>query len=163
MLRVAALGTLLSLVIAACAAPAGPPPATTETGEKSTCDELVFPAQSDGIRLVDRVLVPYTKRVLGVEAEYQDDQERTLTLISGGFLDDITEPYDDLALEGTVQLADATADVLVGSFFGSQITIAYRLGNDPPCSTLAAVAVGFSTEEFAEFARGMTMLKHGTG
>jgi len=162
MLRILAVSTLLTLSIGACAATQEPPVATPLTAGKTTCDELVLPNDVLGLEIVDRVLVPYSREILGVEATYEDNLGRRLTAVSGGYLDDITETYDNLQPAGTTELADATADVLEGSFLGTPITVVYLIGSDPPCSTLAVVAIGFSPEEFAEIAPGMMLMEHGT-
>lgn len=162
MLRFLAISTLLTLSIGACTAAQGPPVATPLTADKTTCDELVLANNAFGLELVDRVLVPYSREILGVEATYEDSLGRRLTVMSGGYLDDITETYDDLQPAGTTELADATADVLEGSFLGTPITVVYLIGADPPCSTLAVVAVGFSPEEFAEIVREITLTEHRT-
>lgn len=162
MLRFLAAAALLGIGISACAPDQERPVATPLEAAKTTCDELVLANDAFGLELVDRVLVPYSRQILGVEATYEDDLGRRLNVVSGGYLDDITETYDDLQPAGTTELADATADVLEGSFLGTPITVAYLIGADPPCSTLAVVAIGFSPEEFVELARDMTLMEHGT-
>ncbi len=163
MFRTLAIATLVSLGAAACTTSQERPEASPLPAAKTTCNELVLTSGSSTLELVDRVLVPYSRTILGVEAEYEDDHGRSLMLISGGYLDDITEPYDNLQPAGTMQLGSGTADLLEGSFFGTPIAVAYRLGTDPPCSTLAAVAIGFSTEAFTELALEIELRKHESG
>lgn len=151
---------LVGLGLAGCSTAQQTPVANPLTAAKTTCDELVIVDEPLGISLVDRVLVPYSRTILGVEATYEDDQGRTLTVVSGGYLDDITETYDELEPAGRIKLGDSNADLLEGLHLGVPIAVAYRLGSSPPCSTLAAVAIGFSTEEFVELSRAMTLREH---
>lgn len=163
MFRTLVIAALITLGAAACTREPQPPAASPLAAAKTTCTELVLASASSDLKLVDRVLVPYSRTLLGVEAEYEDDQGRSLLLISGGYLDDITEPYDNLQPAGTTQLGSGTADVFEGSFFGTPIAVAYLVGTDPPCSTLAAVAIGFSTEAFTELALEMELRTHESG
>jgi hypothetical protein len=161
MIRVVAVSMLITLGVTACAVAQDPPVATPLAAAKTTCDELVLAEESVDLVLVDRALVPYSRTILGVETTYEDGRGRTLTMVSGGYLDDITETYDDLQPAGTIRLVGETADLLRGTFLGTRIAVAYRLGADPPCSTLAVVGIGFSTEVFKELARDMTLRVHG--
>ena len=157
MLRALVTSLVMAMTLAACATAQPQSETITLAASKTTCDELVLARDSTSLTLVDRVLVPYTRTILGVEATYEDDQGRTLILVSGGYLDDITEAFDNLEPSGSMKLGDVAADTLSGSFLGAPIEVAYRLGTDPPCSTLAVVAIGFSSEELVELARGMTL------
>lgn len=160
MLRFVAVSMLITMGVSACTAAEEPPRAIPLGAAKITCDELVLAEESVDLVLVDRVLVPYSRTVLGVETTYEDGRGRTLTIVSGGYLDDVTETYDDLQPAGTIRLVGETADLLRGTFLGTRIAVAYRIGADPPCSTLAVVGIGFSAEEFTEVARDMTLRVH---
>ena len=160
MQRALVTSLVIALALAACAMEQPQPEATTLAAAKDTCDELVFAGNSSSLTLVDRVLVPYSRTIFGVEATYEDDQGRTLILVSGGYLDDIIEAYDELEPAGAIELGGNAADLLEGLYIGVPIGVAYRLGSNLPCSTLAAVAIGFSSEEFAELVREMTLREH---
>lgn len=94
----------------------------------------------DGAREVDRVLVPLSPEILGERQSYEFDGGG-LTLISGGYFDDITEPFDDLRLSESFQIRGATAEVLRGDHVGSVVTVVLwrERGLRPPCDARAGL------------------------
>jgi len=124
---------------------------TRRSAEKTTCEEIVPGWIPVGIELADRRLVPFSDTLLGVDAEYLGD-DVFLQFVSGGYLDDLLEPYDDLALLNTTRAGGEPADLLGGSFVGSPVfVVTWRASDlDPPCSTRAVVAVGLDQSDFEE-------------
>jgi hypothetical protein len=107
-----------------------------------------MPAGS-GFELVDRTLVGFGPTTLGVEEKYGGDGT-TMQIVSGGYFDEITEPFDTLEHVGTVSIRGAEADVLSGPYQDSMVHIALwrEPGIDVPCDAHAIVASGVTEEQF---------------
>ena len=107
--------------------------------------------------LTDRVLVPHSRTLLGVEAEY-DGPQGSLTIINGGFLDDQIEAYDNLLPVDQIQVIGGhTADLFSGTFLGDPVLLATWKdpGLDPLCQLRAVVAVGLESAEFRTLIAGL--------
>lgn len=141
------------LALAACASTGettSAPSSPTVPAAKETCAELVPSPGQQGLELVDRELIPYSRVLLSVTTEYRGPGSK-LTLLSGGTLDDAIEAYDNLGADDPIELSvGLTAQVLSGTFFGDKVMVAtWRTSKlDPGCRQRAAVAVGMESEEF---------------
>ena len=152
----------LTLTCAACA-PSRTMVSSTVPAGKETCDEVIATVLPEGMRLVDRNLVPYSRTLLGVEAEYEGTG-RNLSLVSGGYLDDILEAYDDLLPAGSADLLGGTASMLAGEYLDLSVRAALLTDTDvnAPCGTRAIVGVGFTEEEFQAVLSGLVVRSRGT-
>jgi hypothetical protein len=127
--------------------------ASTRPATKQTCPAPVVPADS-GFALVDRNLVGFGPTLLGVDEHYAGDGI-AMQVVSGGYFDEITEPYDTVQLVGKTPVRGAQAEVLSGPYQNSIVHIALwrEPGLDVPCDAHAIVATGISEPQF------FTMLK----
>ena len=152
-----ALLVALTLATVACTTAEKTVSSTVPAG-KDTCDEVIATVLPEGMRLVDRNLVPYSRTLLGVEAEYEGPG-RNLSLVSGGYLDDILEAYDDLLPVGTREMLGGSASLLAGEYLDQSVRVALSADADMivPCGTRAIVAVGFTQDEFEAILRGLTV------
>lgn len=139
-----------ALVIAACgsgATTAYRPVPPARPVEKSTCPEVVL---TSDLQALDRKLVPYGQDLLGVETTFGAEGKR-VRLISGGYLDDVFEAYDDMTEVGSMMIRDSQAQLLSSSLLGVPVRAAvWRESVDPPCDAHAIIAIGLSDEEFQE-------------
>jgi hypothetical protein len=93
---------------------------------------------------VSRELVGFGPTLLGVETTWAGDGVRVET-VAGGYVDDLTEAYDDLRPAGVVALpGGAEAEILRGSLLGDPVVVA--VWRDPalevPCDVRALVITG---------------------
>lgn len=100
-------------------------PFTMRQATKMTCPDvqLTLPAS---LHLVptSRALVPFSPVLLGVEATFSGRGGLFVETLSGGYVDDITEPYDDLHVTGHRSVAgDPSAEVMRGSLQGSPVDL----------------------------------------
>lgn len=125
------------------------PPMTRPAG-RTTCDEAHLGTLPDGFGALDRRLVPYSGTVSGVEATYGAEDGRSVLVISGGYLDDALEAYDDLVPAGDLAHAGVEMSLLSGEFRGRSVRVAlWRVSSDVvPCSARAIVALGLTAAEF---------------
>lgn len=133
-----------ALVLVASCAEGGVLPGergTSRPAGKRTCPTIAL--RLEGAREVDRVLVPLAPQVLGSEQSFEFDDSR-ITLISGGYFDDITEPFDDLVVDDHFDIRGTTADVLRGQYLNDAITVVlWRESSTPvPCDAHAAIVAG---------------------
>lgn len=132
-----------------------PYPATDRvlrSGLKDTCPQAVLRSVPPGMVLSRRDLVPFSADLLGVEATYRDPTgDRVVRLLSGGYLDDLTESYDDLHVTGEHVVAGTSTPVLAGSLLSQSVRlVAWRDGvSQPPCDLHAVVASNLSSIDFA--------------
>ena len=123
-------------------------PTTTSSrpSAKDTCAETTLVSELEAI---DRILMPYGETLLGVETTW-GDETRQLQIISGGYLDDVFEAYDDLAEVGEADVRGARATVFATSFLGRPVRAAVwrEAEESPPCDAHAVIATGLSAEEF---------------
>ncbi len=145
---------LIGLLAAACGTAETPP--STIAGAKETCEEVVLEVVPVGLSLSDRTLVPYSRTLLGVEAEYAGSAG-SVSVISGGYLDDHLEPYDDLEPLSERIVLGRDASVLAGSFIDAAVLVAVwkEPGLTVPCGTRAVVAVGLDEDQFHEILDGL--------
>lgn len=142
------LGLLLAGGLIASCSPtySGAEVRTTRPVSKTTCPEATL---TSGLQPLDRTLVPLGPQLLGVETTFGDDRW-TLRIISGGYLDDILEAYDDLTQVGSADVRGTSATLLTTTFLRDPVQVAvWHEDTDPPCDTHAIVAVGMTRGEFA--------------
>jgi hypothetical protein len=127
---------------------------------KTTCPapnaEAGLPA---GMHIIDRALQPFSPSVLGVRSVYRDGDGCLLQVevISGGYADDITEPYDDLDPLGVRQIRGTEAAVLEGTFVTKPVRVAMwsETGETPPCNIHAIVTTGLTSQQFTTLLNGV--------
>lgn len=124
-------------------------PAATRPADKATCEEIVPGWVPQGVGITDRRLVPLSQELLGVEAEYRGDVGY-LRLVSGGYLDDILEPYDNLKVVASGTVLGDRAEISEGSFVGAPVYAAtwHAPRLEASCATRALIAVGIPESDF---------------
>lgn len=137
------------MLVAGCTPPdsSGSSPITpaTRSAEKATCDEVTLDSEYPPL---DRRLVPYSSTLLGVETEWGHDSKHIL-VVSGGYLDDIFEPYDDLELYTTADVGGFDAELLNTVLLNRTVFAAvWRTAESSPCDAKAIVATGLDEPEF---------------
>ena len=148
-MRTAAALVLVLVATVGCGGGAAPrPTAATRPVAKVTCPSPVVSTDA-GFELVNRNLVGYGPTTLGVEEEYASDGA-TLQIVSGGYFDEITEPYDTVQPVGTVHVRGADAEVLAGPYQDAIVHIALwrEPGIEVPCDAHAIVATGVTEQRF---------------
>ena len=76
------------------------------------------------VAMTNRVLVPFSGVLLGVETKYRGDNGIFVETRSGGYVDDITEPYDDLrVIQHQAVGTDPSAEVMRGLYKGDPVTL----------------------------------------
>lgn len=142
-------GVALALLLSSCARPAELDQATqtTRAAAKSTCPEAVLNTE---IPQLDRELIPFSPTMLGVETKYGEG-DKLVRVVSGGYLDDLFEAFDDLELSGTAVIRDSTAELLATDFLGSQVFVAVWTEESlpSPCGPHALISLGYTESEFA--------------
>ena len=95
---------------------------STRPAAKSTCPDVLWDGPpSLQLEQISRELVPWSPTLLGVDTTWRGDGF-TVETVSGGYMDELTEPYDDLQQTGTRSLqGDPEAAILHGSFQGSPV------------------------------------------
>jgi hypothetical protein len=139
----------LASSIIACSPPTAQQATTSSTrpAHKDTCAEVTL--QTD-LPLLDRVLVPYSQTLLGVEAVWGEEGRR-VRVVSGGYLDDVLEAYDDLEEIGEREIDGERATLLASSLLGQQVRAAvWRDAQQPPCDAHVVITTGFDDLEFLD-------------
>lgn len=147
--------TMLLIGLASCGTQEGSQP--TVPADKATCEEIVPTVLVRDIELTDRALVPLSRTLLGVEAEYEGT-EGIINVVSGGFLDDQIEAYDDLLpVDDISVLGGHRAELQSGTFFGEPVLLATWKDPalDPLCQLRAVVTVGLDLAEFRTILAGL--------
>ena len=98
--------------------------ATTRPATKATCPDVLWdPPPSLRLQQTSRELVGWSPVLLGVDTTWSGDGF-TVETVSGGYEDELTEPYDDLRPIGTRSLeGDPEAQVMHGSFQASPVLL----------------------------------------
>lgn len=153
---------LLILLAPSCAT--NEPSSPTVGGGKDTCEEVVVERVPTGMSMADRTLVPYSSTLMGVETEYESSTS-FLAVISGGYLDDHLEPYDDLEPIGERNVLGRRASVVAGSFIDAAVLAAVweEPGLTVPCGTRAVIAIGMETAQFHEILDALASRQPGSG
>jgi hypothetical protein len=151
------LGFLAGLIASCSTAETDTAQPAAEPGDKTTCEEIVPTLLVGDLELTDRVLIPYSRTLLGVEAEYEGS-DGVLTVVSGGFLDDQIEAYDNLLpIDDIPVIGGHTAELHSGTFFDEPVLMATWKdpGLDPLCQLRAVVTVGLELAEFRTIIAGL--------
>lgn len=120
-------------------------------GTKRVCPSPVPGALPAGIVARDRILVPYSDKVLGVDQKWADAPgHRFVEVLSGGYIDDITEPYDGLHPTASATLHGARITVLTTNFLNRRVYLGYWVypGVAVPCDIHALVTEGLPRHDF---------------
>jgi hypothetical protein len=124
---------------------AGRPAARTRPAVKETCPDVAWqPPPSVAVQQGTRELVPFGPTLLGVDSTWQGDGF-TVETRAGGYVDDLTEPYDNLRTTGTLSLTgDPAAEVMHGSLGRSPVLLVlWRDGSESaPCDIHAFLVQG---------------------
>lgn len=119
--------------------------ASTRPAAKETCADVVWqPPRSLVLEQRSRELVPFTPTLLGVQSTWEGDGFSVET-VAGGYVDDVTEPYDNLVPTGTLALrGDPEASILHGSLQSRPVLLVlWRDGSQPaPCDVHAFLVEG---------------------
>jgi hypothetical protein len=121
------------------------PAAVTRPAWKTTCPDVTWtPPASLDLAKSSRELVGYGPTLLGIDTTWTSPQGFTVEAVAGGYMDDITEPYDDLAQTGTLQLPKAQADVLRGSLQDTRVMVVLWRDTtiQAPCDVQALLVIG---------------------
>jgi hypothetical protein len=117
-----------------------PRPAT-----KETCRDVAWsPPPSLHVVQTSRELVPFSPTLLGVQTTWTGNG-LTAETVAGGYVDDLTEAYDDLHVVATLPLdRDVEAEVLHGRLLGDQVLVAVWRDptQDVPCDVHALLVTG---------------------
>lgn len=104
-----------------------PAPTRTRPAAKLTCPDVVWsPPAALHIVPTERRLVPFNATVLGIDTSFTGAHGITAEAVSGGYVDDLTEPYDDLTVTGHIALhgsQDSSAEVMHGSLQGIPVDV----------------------------------------
>jgi hypothetical protein len=97
---------------------------STRPAMKQTCPDVAWaPPASVPLEHASRELVPFAPTLLGVQSTWRGNGF-TVETVSGGYVDDLTEPYDNLQPTGTLSLhGDSHAEVMHGSLQGSPVLL----------------------------------------
>ena len=130
--------------------------AATRSTSKATCAEARLMNLPDGVEQLDRELVPLGPELLSVVTTFGGEGV-AITVVSGGFFDDILEAFDDLLVTGSVRVRDEEATVLVGSLLDEPVGAAMWREADqaPPCDAHAVVSLGLEAGEFQDLLTGV--------
>ena len=104
----------------------------------------------------DRELVPFSATQLGVQTVISEASPRStarprqIEVISGGYLDDLTEDYDDLQIVGKRQVGKQRATVLTGRFLRNLVKVALwrEDGATTPCDVHVVVGINIPANDF---------------
>lgn len=143
-----------------------PAAAAQQPRVSATCREIAPTWVPKDLVRTDRRLVPFSRSVSGIEGEWEPvdpsdrstgrtaagraSDERSITVVDGGFVDDILEAYDGLTAQEPMQVDGQPASILVADFLDREVRVAYW--HDPearsPCDVHAVVGVGLTPREF---------------
>ena len=125
---------------------------------KSTCPQAVVTQPPSGMHVSERELVPFSATQLGVNTVISDRTERAkppsgfrmIEVVSGGYVDELTESYDDLRQVGTVSVTGQPVSLLAGSLLTSTVKLVIwrEPGIAPPCDVHAVLATNLSKQQF---------------
>ena len=125
--------------------------APTRPAAKSSCPEAWMRSLPAALHPSDRALVPLSRTLLSVQASWSDRTgAQRLTIVSGGYLDDLTEPYDNLRPDESTRVAGITATVLTTDFLHRRVWVAVwrQPGIRQPCDVRAVIAHGLRRSQF---------------
>jgi hypothetical protein len=127
---------------------------------KSTCPQAVVTQPPAGMEVSERELVPFSSTQLGMntvisetdDAAEPSPRSRTIEVVSGGYVDELTESYDNLRPVGTISVTGQPVSLLAGSLLNStvQLVIWRQPGVAPPCDVHAVLTTNLSKQRFKE-------------
>jgi hypothetical protein len=125
---------------------------------KNTCARAIVTKVPSGMEVSERELVPFSSTQLGVNTVFSDttgaaepsSRSRRIEVVSGGYVDELTESYDDLRPAGTISVAGQPVSLLAGSLLTSTagVVIWRQPGIAPPCDVHAVLAMNLSKQQF---------------
>lgn len=131
---------------------------STRPAAKSTCPQAVVTQPPAGMEVSERELVPFSSTQLGMNTVVSDTADaaepsarsRTIEVVSGGYVDELTESYDDLRPVGTVSVTGQPMTLLAGSLLSSTVKVVIwrQPGVVPPCDVHAVLATNLSKQQF---------------
>jgi hypothetical protein len=132
---------------------------------KSTCPQAVVTQPPAGMEVSERELVPFSSTQLGMNTVISDTaaaaepsaRYRTIEVVSGGYVDELTESYDNLRPVETISVTGQRVSLLAGSLLHStvQIVIWRQPGVVPPCDVHAVLATNLSRQQFKAVAESV--------
>jgi hypothetical protein len=130
--------------------------AATRLAEKETCPDVAWSPALDVVP-TERELVGFSPTLLGVHTTWAGDGF-TAETVAGGYVDDLTEAYDDLHVTRTLTLEDGVqAEVLRGRLLDNPVlAVVWR---DPtvevPCDVHALLVTGADADLEEALLRGL--------
>jgi hypothetical protein len=125
---------------------------------KSTCPQAVVTQPPAGMEVSERELVPFSTTQLGMNTVISDTADaaeptarsRTIEVVSGGYVDELTESYDNLRPVGTISVTGQPVTLLAGSLLSSTVNVVIwrQPGVVPPCDVHAVLATNLSKHQF---------------
>jgi len=106
----------------------------------------------------NRELIPLSSTLLGVQSSFANpDGARTVQVISGGYVDDIAEAYDNLRPTRSAEVLGSRVTVLTTDFMNRQVWLGYwrQSGVARPCDVHAVISRGLGEAEFREVLAGL--------
>jgi hypothetical protein len=135
----------------------GHAPASTRPAAKQTCPDVDWQPTTPNIEQTSRELIGFGPTLLGVHTTWAGDGFTAETM-AGGYVDDLTEPYDNLAVTGTLIVASgAEAEVMHGTLQGAPVlVVVWREPNQArPCDVRALVVQGADVATEGELLAGL--------
>jgi len=131
---------------------------STRPAAKITCPQAVVTQPPAGMEVSERELVPFSSTQLGMNTVISDtageaepsSRSRTIEVVSGGFVDELTESYDNLRPVGTISITGQPVTLLAGSLLRSTVNVVIwrQPGVVPPCDVHAVLATNLSNQQF---------------
>jgi hypothetical protein len=124
---------------------------------KSTCRQAVVTRPPAGMEVSERELTPFSSTQLGVSTVLSDTADaepsarsRTIEVVSGGYVDELTESYDNLRPVETISVTGERVSLLAGSLLNSTVNVVIwrQPGVTPPCDVHAVLATNLSMQQF---------------
>lgn len=124
---------------------------------KNTCTQAIVTKVPSGMEVFERELVPFSSTQLGVNTVFSNtgaaepsSRSRRIEVVSGGYIDELTESYDDLRPIETVSVTGQPVTLLAGSLLSSTVNVVIwrQPGVAPPCDVHAVLATNLSKQQF---------------
>ena len=125
---------------------------------KSTCPQAVVTQPPAGMEVSERELLPFSSTQLGVSTVLSDtadaaepsSRSRTIEVVSGGFVDELTESYDNLRPVETISVTGQPVSLLAGSLLNTTVKLVIWRQPEvaPPCDVHAVLATNLSMQQF---------------